>query len=52
MYAECINAPTELFTGGELYQYSKAGEDYVIYVSDCCTVLLTDEQFNYYFKIV
>lgn len=52
MYAECINPPNELFTSGELYQYSKPSEDYEIYVSDYYTLLLSDEQFDYYFRQV
>lgn len=52
MYAECINPPNELFTSGELYQYSQPGEDYEIYVSDYYTLLLSDEQFDYYFRQV
>ena len=52
MYAECINPPNELFVSGELYQYSQHGEDYEVYVSDYYTLLLSDEQFDYYFKQV
>ena len=52
MYAECINPPNDLFVSGELYQYSQPGEDYEIYVSDYYTLLLTSEQFDYYFRQV